>query len=70
MITVGASDSNDTLDTADDIVASFSSYGVTADGFVKPEIVATGRHIVSNVPSGSTLDFAGARRQTTSSPAT
>ena len=57
VITVGASDSNDTLPTADDIVAGFSSYGVTADGFVKPEIVATGRHIVSNVPIGSMLDY-------------
>ena len=63
VITVGASDSNDTLDTADDFVASFSSYGVTADGFVKPEIVATGRHIVSNVPDGSVARLLRARRE-------
>ena len=69
VITVGASDSNDTLDTADDIVAGFSSYGVTADGFVKPEIVATGRHIVSNVPSARCSTTRRPTR-TTSSPAT
>jgi subtilisin family serine protease len=57
VISVGASDSNDTLETADDTVASFSSYGVTADGFLKPEIVATGRHIVSNLVTGSLLDY-------------
>jgi serine protease AprX len=58
VITVGASDSHDTVDTADDTLAGFSSYGVTSDGFTKPEIVATGRHIVSIVPSASILDYA------------
>ena len=57
VITVGASDSQDTPDPDDDGVASFSSYGVTGDGFLKPEVMATGRHIVSNVPSGSLLDY-------------
>ncbi len=57
VITVGASDSNDTPEATDDVVASFSSYGITGDGFLKPEIMATGRHIVSNVPAGSLLDF-------------
>ena len=57
VITVGASDSNGTLETADDVLASFSSYGTTFSGHVKPEIVATGRHIVSNMPAGPTLDL-------------
>jgi HD domain len=48
-ITVGVSDANDTLATRDDVLAGFSSYGVTDDGFSKPEIVATGRHVVSNL---------------------
>ena len=56
VITVGASDSNDTVDPSDDYVASFSSSGVTADGIIKPEILAPGRHIISNIPAGSTLD--------------
>jgi serine protease AprX len=54
-ITVGASDSNDTALTADDKLAEFSSYGVTADGFTKPEIVAPGRHIVTTIPASSTI---------------
>jgi subtilisin family serine protease len=56
-ITVGASDPNDTLSTDDDLLASFSSYGTTPDGFTKPEIVAPGRHIVADEPSGTTLDL-------------
>src|SRR5439155_22276118 len=31
--------------------------GITGDGFVKPDIVATGRHIVSNLVPGCLLDF-------------
>ncbi len=63
VITVGASDANDTPTTRDDVLAGFSSYGVTDDGFSKPEIVATGRHIVSNLVSGSLLDGAGPCRE-------
>jgi len=55
VITVGASDTNDTLGTADDSLASFSSYGTTPDGFSKPEIVAPGRHIVTTIPASSTI---------------
>ena len=55
VITVGAADSNDTLSTADDSLATFSSYGQTPDGFSKPEIVAPGRHIITTIPYGSSI---------------
>lgn len=54
-ITVGAIDSNDTLATSDDIVASFSSSGKTSDGYDKPELLAPGRHIASILATTSTL---------------
>lgn len=55
VITVGASDPNDTAGTSDDSLAGFSSYGTTLDGFSKPEIVAPGRHIITTIPAGSTI---------------
>ena len=56
-ITVGASDPKGTAATADDVLASFSSYGKTIDGHVKPDLIAPGRHVVSALPEGSTLDL-------------
>jgi hypothetical protein len=56
VITVGASDPNGTLSTFDDVVASFSTYGQTLDGFMKPDLVAPGRHVIAPNPAGSTLD--------------
>ncbi len=53
VITVGASDDHGTATTADDTLAGFSSYGVTQDGFVKPDMVAPGRHIVTTLAAGS-----------------
>ena len=47
VITVGAVDDKGTASLADDIVASFSAYGRTSDGIVKPDLVAPGRNIVS-----------------------
>ena len=41
VISVGATDEADTPATADDTLASFSSRGVTQDGFAKPELVAS-----------------------------
>lgn len=46
-ITVGALDDNSTADTSDDSLAPFSSYGITPDGFPKPDVVAPGRRIVA-----------------------
>ena len=42
VISVGATDETGTADPADDIVATFSSRGVTQDGFNKPDVVAPG----------------------------
>jgi serine protease AprX len=56
VITVGATDPGDTVDTADDLVASFSSYGTTTSGFAKPDILAPGRHVVGFAPAGTSLD--------------
>jgi len=55
VITVGASDVNNTLDTSDDTAAPFSAWGYTPDGFAKPDLVAPGRYLVGPVPAGSTL---------------
>jgi serine protease AprX len=46
VITVGASDDRATVAVDDDVLAWFSSYGRTQDGFSKPDLVAPGRHIV------------------------
>ncbi len=56
VITVGASDSNGTVDPSDDTLASFSSSGNTQDGFYKPELLAPGRKIGSLLPAGTVLD--------------
>ncbi|WP_231907343.1 S8 family peptidase [Colwellia sp. PAMC 20917] len=46
IITVGAMTDNYTADyAADDKVATFSAAGPTAEGFVKPEIIAPGGHL-------------------------
>ncbi|MFL5927116.1 MAG: S8 family serine peptidase [Gaiellaceae bacterium] len=55
-ITVGATDTSDTVATADDTVAAWSSTGVTSDGFAKPELLAPGRHVIAREPVGTTLD--------------
>ena len=50
IVTVGAMTDNFTPDDAsDDELASFSSAGPTYDGFVKPEIVAPGGHLLGSV---------------------
>ena len=55
-ITVGALDTNQTVTRADDSVAWYSSRGPTwYDGFQKPDIVAPGSHLVSDVSIASTI---------------
>jgi serine protease AprX len=49
IITVGASDEYGTPNRGDDRVASFSAYGMTMDGFSKPDIIAPGRNIISTL---------------------
>jgi serine protease AprX len=56
VITVGASDTNNTPWTAaDDFAAPWSAYGYTLDGFAKPDIGAPGRYTVGPVPTTSTM---------------
>lgn len=47
VITVGATDDKGTAAISDDTLPSFSAYGMTADGFFKPDIVAPGTNIVA-----------------------
>jgi serine protease AprX len=55
-ITVGALETYQTAARADDVVAWYSSRGPTwYDGFQKPDIVAPGSHMVSDVPTSSTI---------------
>jgi serine protease AprX len=51
VITVGATDTNGTVSTADDFAAPWSAWGVTNDGFAKPELSAPGRYMYGPVPS-------------------
>jgi serine protease AprX len=52
-LSVGAVDDQGTAARDDDTFASWSSAGVTQDGFAKPEIAAPGAHIVSTLARGS-----------------
>ena len=56
VITVGALDDMATPSTADDEMNDFSSVGPTsADGWVKPDLVTSGRSVVSLAAPGSTI---------------
>ncbi len=47
IITVGATDEKGNATRSDDVMATFSAFGTTVDGFAKPDILAPGRNIVS-----------------------
>lgn len=53
VITVGATDDQGTPWVGDDTEASWSSQGVTEDGFQKPDVLAPGAHIVTTLAPGS-----------------
>jgi serine protease AprX len=53
VITVGGVDDMGTRYRDDDSVASWSSRGVTQDGYAKPDVYAPGAHIVSNLAPNS-----------------
>jgi serine protease AprX len=56
VVTVGAFTDNYTpADWNDDYITPFSAAGPTLDGFVKPDLVAPGGHIISVVPTNSNL---------------
>ena len=55
-LTVGAADTNGTVAVSDDTVAGFSSRGPTwFDGFAKPDVVAAGVGLMSDLPRSSPL---------------
>ena len=49
IITVGATDDKGTASINDDIVASFSAFGTTTDGIVKPDLVAPGNNVIARM---------------------
>jgi serine protease AprX len=53
VISVGAVDDQGNKGTGNDLMTSWSSRGVTQDGYVKPDILAPGAHIVSTIAPGS-----------------
>ena len=56
VITAGALDDKGTFTRLDDLLASWSSHGLTQDGVAKPEVLAPGARLVSTLAPGS--DFA------------
>ncbi len=57
VITVGATDTRQTADVTDDVVAAYSSLGPTLfDRFAKPDLVAPGNRLVSLRAAGSYID--------------
>jgi serine protease AprX len=53
VISVGGVDDQGTKNTLDDAIASWSSRGTTQDGYAKPDVLAPGAHIVSNLAPNS-----------------
>src|SRR5439155_7824291 len=53
VITVGGVDDRGTKGISDDTLASWSSRGVTQDGFSKPDVLAPGAHMVAPLSPGS-----------------
>ncbi len=57
LITVGASDELKTPDPSDDFIAAYSAFGVTMDGFAKPDLIAPGQDIISLLSAYSDWDY-------------
>jgi len=55
VVSVGAVDDMGTKATTDDHLADWSSRGATQDDFAKPEVLAPGAHIVSNLSPNSEI---------------
>ncbi len=49
VITVGAADDKGSSSISDDVMATFSAYATTSDGFKKPDLVAPGKNIVGRI---------------------
>lgn len=54
VISVGAVDDQGNKGTGNDLMTTWSSRGTTQDGYIKPDILAPGAHIVSTIAPGST----------------
>jgi serine protease AprX len=52
-ISVGAVDDQGNKGTGNDLMTSWSSRGTTQDGYVKPDLLVPGAHIVSTIAPGS-----------------
>jgi serine protease AprX len=57
VITVGATDDRGTASTGDDVVATFSAFGMTDSGVTKPDLVAPGRNIIGLLPENDKLSI-------------
>lgn len=57
ILTVGASDDQNTVSPTDDQIAPFSSRGPTIDGLSKPDLVAPGTNIISLRSKCSFIDY-------------
>src|SRR4051812_36596244 len=55
VLTVGASDTGATSSPSDDFAAPWSAWGLTQDGFRKPELAAPGRALNGPVPTSSAM---------------
>jgi serine protease AprX len=49
VITVGATDDKGTASLSDDVIATFSAFGQTSDGVIKPDLVAPGTNITARL---------------------
>lgn len=57
VITVGATDDKGTASLSDDSLATFSAWGTSENGMVKPDIVAPGKNIVSLLPKNEATEI-------------
>jgi subtilisin family serine protease len=51
VITVGATNDKSTVAKADDLIAPYTAYGYTNDGFMKPEVIVPGTDIIAPLAS-------------------
>ena len=68
VITVGASDVQNTVQTGDDTAAPWSAWGYTPDGFMKPDLSAPGRYVIGPVSAGAGLTTERADRLVPDAP--
>lgn len=57
VITVGATEDKGTTSLSDDKIANFSAFGTTENGFAKPDLVTSGRSLISLLSSTSATGY-------------